>query len=572
VYEAADGAIAPDDISAPQPITRDELEGCKSAIISQIGQLDPLVGLSAETEEQLLRLAYTDIMGLERLEREIKAALIDANAGEPAARKFNLKSYVRGANQFRKKLQETNSRRAKLRERSLRLVAGGKKKRNTDVAIPEETPLSIEAQCEAHSVFLRACGLLRLTKGRRIWFDTFHADYMTDWRGDASDDVIPARKIDDAFLLSVHEYLLSLDVGLGQSGSTNTEKAIHRVADQDRRSEPKQWVEALRWDGQERLPTMLHRAYGTPQDAYHAAVGRCWMTAMAARICDPGCKMDCMPVFLGAQGNGKSTSLSIIGGAWYSTINTVADSKDFVDALRGVLVAEIAELDAIHSHKVENSRVKTLLSTAVDRYRPAYARTTQDFKRTAVLAGTTNDPYFHRDETGGRRFWPVHCPGQIDVAWLRENRDQLFAEALHRYRAGESWFDVDREEQERLIAERYSADPWEEIIATAIAGWCAHTGVCGDNVEAIKGDPTAPEERAHWGTLITNPRIMTVALGLDIKGKNRKEAIRINTCMRRRGWVQKTVRPKNSAGPTDTVTAWVREHKSPADLFSQKEQ
>jgi putative DNA primase/helicase len=282
---------------------------------------------------------------------------------------------------------------------------------------------------------------------------------------------------------------------------------------------------------------------------------------MAARIMEPGCKVDTCPVFFGAQGTGKSSALEIIGGKWYRTINTSADSKDFFDALRGVLVAEVAEFDAFN--RVENSRLKTLLSTAIDSYRIAYGRTTQDYKRTAVISATTNDHAWHRDETGGRRFLPIHCQGQIDLAWLRENREQLFAEALHRYRAGESWFDVPRDAQEAMITEHYAADPWEERLGAAISGWRVYTGRHGDPVEPIAGDPTAHNEEAHWGTLVTTNRIMTLALQLDTKQQGRRESIRVAASMRRRGWEQKTVRLRGGG----TARAWVMRQQSEGTLI-----
>jgi predicted P-loop ATPase len=80
-----------------------------------------------------------------------------------------------------------------------------------------------------------------------------------------------------------------------------------------------------------------------------------------------------------------------------------------------------------------------------------------------VWAGTTNSDDWVEDPTGARRMWPVACT-EIDLDYLSHNREQLFAEAVYRYKAGESWWDIDPELARTEQDARRSEDPWSDAV------------------------------------------------------------------------------------------------------------
>ncbi len=164
------------------------------------------------------------------------------------------------------------------------------------------------------------------------------------------------------------------------------------------------------------------------------------------------------------QGAEKSTICRILGGLWFSDSLPEASGKDAAQHLAGKWLVELGELAVMG--KWEATSLKAFLTRQEDKYRPPYGRTEIVQKRQCVFIGTTNQSVYLKDSTGGRRFWPI-VAGKINNVALAADRDQLFAEAVARYKAGEKWH-PDPEFEKTFIQPqqeaRFEEDSWEGTV------------------------------------------------------------------------------------------------------------
>lgn len=259
--------------------------------------------------------------------------------------------------------------------------------------------------------------------------------------------------------------------GLGLAPSRDTViKSLEAVAAEVKFHPVKDYLMGLTWDGKGRLTGELLRYLSLTPNPYEKAVIKRFMISAVARAFEPGCKVDTMLILEGAQGVGKSTVLSVLASeAWFlDNLTDIGSGKAAQEQLRGKWLIEIAELDAMS--KAEATKTKSFLSTRHDNYRVPYARITQDFPRSCVFAGTTNESTYLADSTGARRFWPVRVNGAIDLENLAAARDQLWAEATTLYQAAEQWHLTDYEVQlaSEQQALRLARDPWDDALAEAL--------------------------------------------------------------------------------------------------------
>lgn len=221
------------------------------------------------------------------------------------------------------------------------------------------------------------------------------------------------------------------------------------------------------WDGVDRCETWLIDAAGADDTPFVRAVSRIFLVAAVRRVRDPGCKYDELLTLEGPQGLLKSSMLLALCPRpefFTDCITLGMSSKELMENLQGVLIAEIPELNQFGTSAI--AHVKAMLSRQRDKARLAYAHYPDTIGRQCVMAGTVNEDDWLRDPTGNRRFWPVRCHKHADIAWIEANRDQLWAEAAAREMAGESirleeslWAAAGAEQ-----AKRMADDPFADVL------------------------------------------------------------------------------------------------------------
>lgn len=235
----------------------------------------------------------------------------------------------------------------------------------------------------------------------------------------------------------------------------------------------REMLDGLVWDGVARIDRWLTAYAGAEDTEYVRAVGSICLIAPVRRVRQPGCKFDEMAVLEGEQGGNKSSGLGVLAcrEEWFADdLPLDADSKVLMERTAGRWIVELAELKGLRRGAVEH--VKSMLSRRVDKARLAYGRMTTEQPRQCVFFGTTNDGQYLRDMTGNRRFWPVAVK-RFDLAALRRDRDQLWAEAATREAAGASirlpeelWAAAGEQQAGREIG-----DPFHDLLSERLDGW-----------------------------------------------------------------------------------------------------
>lgn len=231
-------------------------------------------------------------------------------------------------------------------------------------------------------------------------------------------------------ILEVQRYIAVNYIFFARVSKEMVTDAIRCISNQNKVNPPVDYLNGLTWDKVSRLDSWLHTVFGVPDDRLHSAIGSNWLKGLVKRVLEPGYQFDEVLVLEGDQGYRKSSALRALGSPWHVESTLSTEDKDFYMLLARNVIVEFSEGDIVG--RTSARKLKGIITKTEDSYRPPYERGLMTFKRGCVFAMTTNDGDYQKDETGGRRWLPVVLEKKADVEWLKENRDQLYAEAVHR--------------------------------------------------------------------------------------------------------------------------------------------
>ncbi|RWP29504.1 VapE domain-containing protein [Mesorhizobium sp.] len=263
----------------------------------------------------------------------------------------------------------------------------------------------------------------------------------------------------------------------------------------------KELIESVTWDGKCRAETLFIEYLGCDDSPYYRQASLMTLVGAVARIYRPGHKFDFVPILEGVQGKGKSTFIEILGLHWYNELTgDISDPKQMIEAMQGSWILEIGELSAMQRSEVND--LKAFVSRTQDKARLAFAKRAQEYPRQCIFIGSTNDREYLRDQTGGRRFWPIVCKleGQIDNPRLRREIMQVWAEALHIFRSMEAehgrsplplHLTDDAAKTAIVMQESRRVETAEEVLAGQIATFLDQAIGTDDRFDDL--DPDAPK-------------------------------------------------------------------------------
>lgn len=318
--------------------------------------------------------------------------------------------------------------------------------------------------------------------------------------------------------------------------------AVLAVASKARYHPVREYLRSLTWDRVPRLDLVATDVLKAEDTPINKLMFRKFAIGAVARAERPGEKVDNMLVVVGEQGLRKSSFFRTFAGEQFFTDAYIDfENPKHLMVMRTAWIAEFAEMKSLLAAKSEES-IKAGLTRTEDRYIQPYGRSPQVVKRHTVFAGTANPEDLLRDPTGNRRYWPLKAQSEIDLEKLTAWRDQLWAEAVAAYDAGEKWF-LDKDQAAEAAAAQAAfmkSDSWDGKVLKYV----------GDLTELARNQREnsaagTPPENLAWGEFDIG-MVLEFGVGVKPEHQDAKSESRVKSILAQHGYP--SVRPSAPKG------------------------
>lgn len=350
--------------------------------------------------------------------------------------------------------------------------------------------------------------------GCRIAVDTFTDELVTappgttDWRPFTDNDYVWIRA--------------RLETGMNGFAPLQKEQVkdvIKAVASNQKFDSAQDRLNALVWDGVERVATFFSDYFGVADTPYHRAVSFYTWTALAGRTLSPGCQADMAIIFFGDQGAKKTNTIKAMALdiKFFGEVSFTDSDDNMARKMKGKNVGEIAELNGIKTKTLES--VKANLSRTHETWVPKYQEFATTYPRRAIFFGSTNDVEFLMDKSGHRRFLPITV-GSIDKDAIAKVAEQMWAEGREIYlKTG-----IQYAEAEILAKAEHSTyeptDSWHDTVEAWLLG--------------TDFDDTPNSAKPH----LTTVEVLVGALNFEVKHIKQWEQQRVGAILTKLGYTR----------------------------------
>lgn len=259
--------------------------------------------------------------------------------------------------------------------------------------------------------------------------------------------------------VDVKYLLLYFEENYGLTVEKKIIDAVAVIANENRYHPVCDFLNALQWDGTERIRFCLHRFLGSDTDDYTYEALKLFLLGAISRAFKPGCKFEVMLCLVGGQGAGKSSffRLLAVNDDWFSDDLKKLDDENVYRKMQGHWIIEMSEMIAtVNAKSIED--IKSFISRQKETYKIPYETHPEDRPRQCVFVGTSNSmDFLPLDRTGNRRFAPVLVHTErvekhilADEKEAREYIRQAWAEAMVLYRNGFHELKLSRSTEEYL--------------------------------------------------------------------------------------------------------------------------